>query len=109
MVKPEPEPQTADLSSDYVQCLIELQANQMFMLALRDLLTVLTERRSSAQRDIEDLTQECETTKTFATYRDINALHQLERDIEGLSEMIEKQANSLRQEQSKLLATVQRT
>jgi len=91
---------------DQSEKLVQIQANKLLLLALREVGVLLQDKITDADRDIEELKKEREANKTFTSYRDINALRKLNAELAKLAAQVRTQLADLRKEQDRLLLSV---
>jgi hypothetical protein len=92
--------------SEQSEKLVQIHANKLLLLALREVGVLLQDKVMDADRDIEELKKQREANKTFASYRDINALRKLNVELAKLAAQVRAQVADLRKEQDRLLLSV---
>jgi uncharacterized phage infection (PIP) family protein YhgE len=96
----------SDQGSEQSEKLVQIHANKLLLLALREVGVLLQDKITDADRDIEELKKEREANKTFTSYRDINALRKLNAELAKLAAQVRTQLADLRKEQDRLLLSV---
>jgi hypothetical protein len=92
--------------SEQSEKLVQIHANKLLLLALREVGVLLQDKMMDADRDIEELKKQREASKTFTSYRDINALRKLNAELAKLAALVRTQLTDLRKDQDRLLLSV---
>jgi len=98
--------QPASKGSQQAERLVEVQANKLILEALREVSVLLHDKMMDADRDIEALKKEREANKTFASYRDVNALRKLNAEIAKLAASARTRLAEVRKEQDRLILSI---
>lgn len=85
--------------------LVEMHTNRLVRLALRDVSEVLKSKIEAADEEIRKLKKQRGATKSFSSYRDINALRNLKGELSKLSGSLKTQLAALRKGQDALLSS----
>lgn len=96
----------SDQGPDQSEKLVQIHANKLLLLALREVGVLLQDKITDADRDIEALKKEREANKTFVSYRDINALRKVNAELGKLAAQVRTQLADMRKEQDCLLLSV---
>src|ERR1051326_7317194 len=88
--------------------LIRVEANRLVLLTLKEMTILLSDRIEQAGQDIGLLSEERLQEKSFASYRDINALRKLNEELHRWSGLIGARRDEIRDDQSRLTALIRK-